>query len=309
MVPPSRTRPARDGFPNPINDSLEILAFSHGMISATPHRMVNTAATNSSSPAIPHTSINTPPSPMSFEELQRLSGPEFLAIRPQIPVILGRATIPAELDPVRIAANLRYLDPFVQRAAAHHKIDAALIHAVMINESGGRLDAMSGTGAFGPMQLTRWIYASREFSSPINPFDPADAVDRAAAYLAGLRDQFGGDLEKILAAYNQGAPAVARAVSMAAERGGRWQDFFFAGGTNPNASSLRSEGLRFIQSVKAILNGSDRRAAESGSFLTGGAEMATNGRVPSATEWENRLQTNSLQNRHRPRENAHVLRS
>jgi soluble lytic murein transglycosylase-like protein len=43
-----------------------------------------------------------------------------------------------------------------------------------------------------------------------NPFDPLDNITAGVAYLAWLHEEFSGDLERVIAAYNAGENAVRR---------------------------------------------------------------------------------------------------
>lgn len=81
-----------------------------------------------------------------------------------------------------------------------------LLDAVQQVESGGNPQAVSPKGAQGPYQLMPATAASVGVT---NPFDPAQARQGAGKYLAQLYQQFGGDAQKAVAAYNAGPGAVA----------------------------------------------------------------------------------------------------
>ncbi|MBI2338863.1 MAG: lytic transglycosylase domain-containing protein [Deltaproteobacteria bacterium] len=171
-------------------------------------------------------------------------------------------------------------------------MDESLITAVIINESGGKIEAVSDTGAYGVMQFTRDIYAPNPkkqfFKTSINPFVPEQAIDRGTAFLTYLRDlpYIKGDLEKIAAGYNQGEGAVADAVASAEAKGGNWKDYFWST-TKFNDPARRSEGLKFIASIKSILSLQDTRVSSAvHSLLANGPEIAQNNNVPSAKEWK-----------------------
>jgi soluble lytic murein transglycosylase-like protein len=89
----------------------------------------------------------------------------------------------------------------IEQAAQRHRLDAALLAAVVHVESGGNPQAVSPAGAQG---LTQLIPATAQRFGVHDPFDPAQSLDGAAKYLRGLLGQFSGDVSKALAAYNAG---------------------------------------------------------------------------------------------------------
>ena len=97
------------------------------------------------------------------------------------------------------------LDQIVQDAAGRHKVDPALVKAVIATESGWNSRAISQKGAMGLMQL---IPATAQRFGVGNPFDPAQNVEGGTTYLRSLLDRYNGDLTKSIAAYNAGERAV-----------------------------------------------------------------------------------------------------
>jgi soluble lytic murein transglycosylase-like protein len=97
------------------------------------------------------------------------------------------------------------LDRIVQEAAQRHRLDPALVKAVISTESGWNTRAISQKGAVGLMQL---IPATAQRFGVGNPFDPAQNVEGGTTYLKTLLDRYNGDLTKSLAAYNAGEHAV-----------------------------------------------------------------------------------------------------
>ena len=93
----------------------------------------------------------------------------------------------------------------VAEAAARHRVDPLLVHAVIAVESGHRVDARSPVGALGLMQLMPGTARDLGVSDPL---DPRENVDAGVAYLRRLVDEFGTVLA--LAAYNAGPGAVRR---------------------------------------------------------------------------------------------------
>jgi soluble lytic murein transglycosylase-like protein len=89
--------------------------------------------------------------------------------------------------------------------AARYNIDADLLFALVEQESGGRLGALSPKNARGPMQLMPGTAARFGVT---NPHDPRQAVRGGVAYLVFLLDRFGGNVSLALAGYNAGEGAV-----------------------------------------------------------------------------------------------------
>jgi soluble lytic murein transglycosylase-like protein len=98
-------------------------------------------------------------------------------------------------------------DEQIQLAAQRHGIAPPLLKAVMAAESNFDPAAVSHKGASGLMQL---MPATARDMNVLDIFDPAQNIDGGARYLRHLHDRFGGDLEKVLAAYNAGPDAVLR---------------------------------------------------------------------------------------------------
>ncbi len=99
------------------------------------------------------------------------------------------------------------LERIVREAAERHKLDPALVKAVIENESGWNPKAISRKGALGLMQL---IPTTAERFGVGNAFDPAQNVDGGARYLRSLLDRYHNNLDLSLAAYNAGEGAVER---------------------------------------------------------------------------------------------------
>jgi soluble lytic murein transglycosylase-like protein len=97
------------------------------------------------------------------------------------------------------------LDRIVRQAAERHKVDPALVKAVISTESSWNPRAVSRKGAVGLMQL---IPETAQRYGVGNRFDPAQNVEGGTMYLRSLLDRYNGDLTKSLAAYNAGERAV-----------------------------------------------------------------------------------------------------
>lgn len=95
---------------------------------------------------------------------------------------------------------------------ANHTVEEAkaqgvppeLALAIMHQESRGRVDAKSGKGAIGPMQLmpktAEWL--------GVDPHDWKDNIKGGVAYIGRLLDKYNGNTDLALAAYNAGPTIV-----------------------------------------------------------------------------------------------------
>lgn len=94
----------------------------------------------------------------------------------------------------------------ILEAAKAHRVDPALIAAVIMAESNFIPSAISSNGARGLMQL---MPATARRLGVERTFDPRENIRGGTAYLAELADRFGETaVELILAAYNAGERAV-----------------------------------------------------------------------------------------------------
>ena len=91
-------------------------------------------------------------------------------------------------------------------SAKRHKLDPALVHAVVATESNYKHDAVSRAGAMGLMQL---MPATAERFSVTDPFIPEQNIEAGSRYLRWLLDEF-ESLQLALAAYNSGENTVKR---------------------------------------------------------------------------------------------------
>ena len=94
-------------------------------------------------------------------------------------------------------------------AARKHKVNPALVAAVIRAESAFQPRALSPKGARGLMQLMP-ATAKRYGVRTSELFQPARNIEAGVRYLAFLAERFKGDLPKILAGYNAGEGSVDR---------------------------------------------------------------------------------------------------
>lgn len=131
-----------------------------------------------------------------------------------------------------LLARASRFDPIIERAAAAAAVEADLLRAVIVVESGFDSRAVSKRGAIGLMQLmpaTALRYGVHDI------YDPGQNVGAGASYLRFLIDRFGHDLQLALAAYNAGENAVDR-----------------SGGRIPNFSETRAYVPRVLKIYRML---------------------------------------------------------
>ena len=91
----------------------------------------------------------------------------------------------------------------IWKAADLHNVDPAIIAGVIMQESAGNPQAVSDCGARGLMQIMPMTGAEMGL---VNPFDPADNIDKGTKYLAKIRRHRNVQdrTDYMLAAYNCG---------------------------------------------------------------------------------------------------------
>lgn len=99
---------------------------------------------------------------------------------------------------------------FARADAESLGLDPDIAAARIIQESGGRSDAVSPKGAFGPAQLMPDTARELARRYRLDPTDPQQNIMLGNRYHKELRDQFGSD-ELALAAYHAGPGAVQKA--------------------------------------------------------------------------------------------------
>jgi soluble lytic murein transglycosylase-like protein len=104
-------------------------------------------------------------------------------------------------------ARAAQYDAIIERAAVSSAVEANLLRAVIVVESGFNSRAVSKRGAVGLMQL---MPATASRFGVSNPYDPKENVHAGARYLKFLMDRFGQNVRLALAAYNAGEEAVDR---------------------------------------------------------------------------------------------------
>ena len=117
----------------------------------------------------------------------------------------SRSAAKPDEAPIIIADSL--IEEWMAKASTKYRIPLPLVRAVVHAESNYDRYAVSAKGASGLMQLmpgtARDMYVH-------DIFDVKENIDGGVRYLRVLANEFGGQMEKIIAAYNAGPDAVHR---------------------------------------------------------------------------------------------------
>ena len=129
----------------------------------------------------------------NFEVISR--APDPTADESGVPVVPDAAftDVPPAPVPPQYAAALA-------QAAASANVSPSLLAALVWQESRWNASAISPKGAIGLAQLM----PATARNLGVNPADPVANLNGGARYLRQLLNQFGGDVEMALAAYNAG---------------------------------------------------------------------------------------------------------
>ncbi len=107
------------------------------------------------------------------------------------------------------------VEKLVREASDRHRVDPALVRAVIETESNWNPKAWSHKGAGGLMQL---IPTTAQRYGAYDVFDPQQNIDAGVKHLKRLLERYNGNLDLALAAYNAGEGAVDRVHGVPAYR-------------------------------------------------------------------------------------------
>ena len=143
-----------------------------------------------------------------------------IVLKPATPKPRATIYLPAESSLTgrsrpEMNVNRDGVEKLVREAAERHRVDPALVRAVIETESNWNPAAISRKGAMGLMQLA----PETALRLGVNDvFNPHQNVDAGVRYLKGLLERYNGNLDLALAAYNAGEGAVDRAHGVPAFR-------------------------------------------------------------------------------------------
>jgi hypothetical protein len=138
-----------------------------------------------------------------------------IQVPPKTPAVRRAKTIVAELQEKKKALQKalaargkkaeRLFHPIILRAAHRHRVDPAMVQAIIMAESSFNPAAISEKGAIGLMQLMPGTAASLGIE---NVFDPEHNINGGVLYFRRLLNKFEGNVKLALAAYNAGSRKV-----------------------------------------------------------------------------------------------------
>lgn len=118
--------------------------------------------------------------------------------------------------PARHAASLLqrirldYIESYIEEAASKERLEPALLRALIRVESNFNHKARSRVGARGLMQIMPFTAEELGNKRALDQHNPRANILAGSHYLRELINQFGGNLQFALAAYNAGPNAVER---------------------------------------------------------------------------------------------------
>jgi soluble lytic murein transglycosylase-like protein len=113
----------------------------------------------------------------------------------------------AARTPEFFRTDINAYDALIQTKAREHKVDFALIKAIVHVESSFNPYAISHRGARGLMQL---LPETAKRHGIVDVYDPAQNIEAGIRHLKYLKTLFGNQNHLVLAAYNAGENAVRR---------------------------------------------------------------------------------------------------
>jgi hypothetical protein len=162
------------------------------------------------------------------------------AVKPRPTIYLSSESSFTGRDRPAMSIDRDGTEKLVREAAERHRVDPALIRAVIETESNWNPKAYSHKGAGGLMQL---IPTTAQRYGAYDVFNPQQNIDAGVKHLRWLLERYNGNLDLALAAYNAGEGAVDRAHGIPAFRETRnyvqrVQDAYFRPGSGRLADAF-----------------------------------------------------------------------
>src|SRR5256886_1594770 len=131
--------------------------------------------------------------------------PKLSATKPRTNIYLPSETSFTGRSRIGLDMGRDSVEKIVREAADRHRVDPALVRAVIETESNWNPKAWSHKGAGGLMQL---IPTTAQRYGAYDVFDPQQNIDAGVKHLKWLLERYNGNLDLALAAYNAGEGAV-----------------------------------------------------------------------------------------------------
>ena len=141
--------------------------------------------------------------------------PKLSATKPRTNIYLPSETSFTGRSRMGLDMGRDSVEKIVREAADRHRLDPALVRAVIETESNWNPKAWSHKGAGGLMQL---IPTTAQRYGAYDVFDPQQNIDAGVKHLKWLLERYNGNLDLALAAYNAGEGAVDRVHGVPAYR-------------------------------------------------------------------------------------------
>ena len=143
------------------------------------------------------------------------ASPRLSAVKPRTSIYLPSETSFTGRSRMALDMGRDSVEKIVREAADRHRVDPALVRAVIETESNWNPKAWSHKGAGGLMQL---IPTTAQRYGAYDVFDPQQNIDAGVKHLKWLLERYNGNLDLALAAYNAGEGAVDRVHGVPAYR-------------------------------------------------------------------------------------------
>ncbi len=150
-----------------------------------------------------------------FVNAEPLRTPKLIASKPHANIYLPAETSFTGRSRPAVDMGRDGVEKIVREASDRHRVDPALVRAVIETESNWNPKAWSHKGAGGLMQL---IPTTAQRWGAYDVFNPQQNIDAGVKHLKWLLERYNGNLDLALAAYNAGEGAVDRAHGVPAYR-------------------------------------------------------------------------------------------
>ena len=194
VQPPALQAHAAAPAPTPAPVPAQTAAPAPAPVEAPKTAAAPAAPVQAPAPAVVHAAVPKPEILKPVDEVERLRKAADLLV--QVNTALGEPQSP--------------YGKIIYDVAIRHSINPHLVAALIHVESSFNPRAVSRKGACGLMQLLPETARRFGLTKKKDLYDPKKNLEAGVRYLKWLANRFGGDTQKILAAYNAGEGAVQR---------------------------------------------------------------------------------------------------